>query len=343
LNDRRPSIKDVARVAGVSTATVSRALANPEKVVEPTRNKVQAAVLETGYIANAMASNLRRRQTDTVLVLVSDIANPFYSNIIQGIERIAHRHNFRILLGDTQQQAEREQSYVNLVLQKQADGIISLSRQLPFQISRGQKQADPDWPPVVMACEYYGDVDVPVVRIDNCTAAYEAALYLLQLGHRRIAYIDGPEEFPICAERRAGYERALTEAGIKPEQRLEVEGDFSLQSGGGAMHRLLSTASRPTAVFAANDEMAIGAIKAIKAAGLSVPEDISVMGFDDIGFAEYCDPPLTTVHQPRNRMGETLMQVMLGILDGETPERTEILLPHRLVLRESTAPPLIFD
>lgn len=326
-------------MAGVSTATVSRALANPEKVAEPTRNKVMSAVLETGYVVNAMARNLRRRRTNTVVVLVPDISNPFYSNIIQGIERIAHSHNFRILLGDVQQRAEREQTYVNLVMQKQADGVISLSRRLPFELAVDQSEPDPGWPPLVMACEYYGPIDVPVVRIDNRAAAYDAVQHLLQLGHRRIAYIDGPEDFPICAERRAGYERALAEVGLDAKPTYEGQGDFSLQSGAAAMNGLLSVGERPSAVFAANDEMAIGAIKTIKAAGLSVPSDISVVGFDDIRFADYCDPPLTTIHQPRNRIGEKLMQVMLGILAGEPPVESEILLPYQLVIRESTAPP----
>ncbi len=336
--DQRASIKDVARVAGVSTATVSRALATPDKVAEPTRNKVMSAVVETGYVANAMARNLRRRRTNTVVVLVPDISNPFYSNIIQGIERIAHSHQYRILLGDIQEQAEREQAYVNLVMQKQADGVISLSRSLPFELAVDQSEPDPHWPPLVMACEYYGPIDVPVVRIDNRAAAHEAAQHLLQLGHRRIAYIDGPEEFPICAERRAGYEQALEEAGISADSQIEVQGDFSLRSGAEAMNLLLGREGRPEAVFVANDEMAIGAIKAIKSVGLSVPADISVVGFDDIRFADYCDPPLTTIHQPRNRIGENLMQVMLGVLAGEPPVDHEILLPYQLVVRESTAP-----
>jgi LacI family repressor for deo operon, udp, cdd, tsx, nupC, and nupG len=335
---KRTSIKDVARLAGVSTATVSRALANPEQVAEATRDKVAAAVLETGYVANAMARNLRRRRTNTVVVLVPDISNPFYSNIIQGIERVAHSHHYRILLGDVQQEAEREQTYVNLVMQKQADGVISLSRSLPFELTPDQREPNPDWPPLVMACEYYGHIDVPVVRIDNRAAAVDAVQHLLQLGHRRIAYIDGPQDYPICAERRAGYEQAIVEAGIDADPQLEVQGDFSLQSGAEVMHQLLGREHIPSAVFAANDEMAIGAIKAIKSVGLSVPADISVVGFDDIRFADFCDPPLTTIHQPRNRIGENLMQVMLGILAGEPPVDHEILLPHQLVVRQSTAP-----
>jgi LacI family repressor for deo operon, udp, cdd, tsx, nupC, and nupG len=334
-----PSIKDVARLAGVSTATVSRTLANPEKVAERTRQRVMSAVTESGYVANSMARNLRRRRSNTVVVLVPDIANPFYAEIIQGIERVAHGRHYRILLGDIQGDAAREQDYASLVQQRQADGIISLSDKLPFQLQTGQRVADPGWPPLAMACEYYGEIAVPVVRIDNRAAAAQAVEHLLREGHRRIAYIDGPTHMPICRERLVGYEAAMLGVNIAIDPQLVAQGDFGLHSGGACMDQLLEIKRPPSAVFAANDEMAIGAIKAIKAGGRSVPEDISVVGFDDIRFAEYIDPPLTTVHQPRSQMGETLMRLMLDILAGDAPLKGEIVLPHRLVVRGSTAPP----
>ena len=183
------TIKDVAKLAGVSIATVSRSLAEPDKVSEKTRNKVIQAVEESGYVANTLAQNFRRRRSNTVLVLVPDIANPFFANIIQGIEQVARQFKYRVLLGDTQGYDENERIYSDLVSHKQADGIICLGRNIPFPYRKGRQSLDPAWPPFVMACEYHRDIPVPAVGIDNVAAAEVGVRHLLSLGHRHIAYI----------------------------------------------------------------------------------------------------------------------------------------------------------
>lgn len=329
------TIKEVARLAGVSTATVSRTLAAPDKVAEVTRERVMRAVRELGYVPNTLGRNFRQRRSNLVLVLVPDISNPFFSSIIRGIERVAGEQGYRILLGDTQYNASRQRDYSELVTQRQADGIICLGMDIPFGYRKGRKSIDPAWPPFVMACEYDGQIPVPTVCIDNEAAALAAAGELIALGHRDIAFINGPEASPICRDRLAGYRRALTEAGIAPRQSWWRHGDFSLASGHREMQRLLGQKRRPTAVFCANDEMAMGAMRAAREAGLDLPGELSVMGFDDIDVAAFTWPSLSTVRQPRDAIGVQAMRLMLDLLQGRTAPQERVVLPHEIVLRES--------
>ena len=333
------TIKDVAKMAGVSVATVSRTLAEPDKVSEKARKKVMDAVEASGYVTNTLARNFRRRSSNMVVVLVPEIANPFFSNIIQGIERVASRHQYRILLGDTQGELERERVYADLVSQRQADGVICLGRNIPFRYRKGRKTLDPAWPPFAMACEYHGEIPVPTVCIDNVAAATDAVNHLLELGHRRIAYINGPSESPLCEDRLQGYEDAIQGAGLSVSPMLIKQGDFTLASGHACTTELLAEGNPPTALFCANDEMAIGAMQACHEAGLTLPADMSVVGFDDIAFAAYTHPRLTTIHQPRNRIGEQVMTMMLEMLAGNPPSDSRIVLPHELLVRDSSSPP----
>ncbi|WP_372749593.1 LacI family DNA-binding transcriptional regulator [Litorivivens sp.] len=330
------TIKDVAKLAGVSIATVSRTLAEPHKVSEKTRDKVMEAVASSGYVTNTLARNFRRRRSNTVVVLVPDIANPFFANIIQGIERVASRSQYRILLGDTQGNESSEHAYAELVSQRQADGVICLGRNIPFPYRKGRKTLDPDWPPFAMACEYHGEIPVPTVCIDNVAAAAEAINHLIELGHRDIAFINGPADSPLCDDRMLGFRQAMQAAQLPVNSRWLKSGDFTLASGYRCMEELLTLSRRPTALFCANDEMAIGAMQACRDAELSLPEDMSVVGFDDIAFAAYSHPRLTTVNQPRNRIGEQVMKMMLAMLAGENPTEPRMVLPHELVVREST-------
>lgn len=333
------SIKDVARLAGVSTATVSRALANPEKVAKTTREKVDRAVSESGYVANTLARNFRRKRTNIVLVLVPDISNPFFSGIIRGIERIALRHQYRILLGDTQYEAAREKAYASLVSQRQADGIIGLGMSIPFYYRKGRKTIDPKWPPFIMACEYDGQIPVPSVRIDNHRAAEDATRHLIALGHKNIAFINGPSASPLCRDRLSGFQHALSSSGLGSLKEWIRNGDFSLESGRSSMSAILQSHRKPSAIFCANDEMAIGAMLSAREHGLDIPDDLSIIGFDDISFSAYTQPPLTTVRQPRERIGERAMEMMLTALNNPKSRPQHVILEHELIIRESTASP----
>ncbi|WP_157976702.1 LacI family DNA-binding transcriptional regulator [Parahaliea mediterranea] len=334
------SIKDVARLAGVSIATVSRALAEPDKVRPNTRDKVLAAVKQSGYVTNSLARSFRTNRNHSVVVLVPDITNSFFSNIIQGIEEVARANGYRILLGDMQNDPANARAYGDLCAQRQADGLICLGRTIPFAYNRSRKTLDPKWPPLVMACEYDDRIAIPGVRIDNERAALDGVRYLGEQGHRRIAYINGPQDSPLCRDRLKGYRKGMAELGLRKTSDLLFGGDFSLDSGAQAARALLQLKSLPTAIFAANDAMAIGALQVLKQRGVRVPDDLSLLGFDDIKFAAYCDPPLTTIAQPRRQIGALSMQIMLDILagrDGSGGSGESRVLPHELVLRESVA------
>ncbi|ADT85795.1 DNA-binding transcriptional regulator CytR [Vibrio sp. Vb2880] len=330
------TMKDVAQLAGVSTATVSRALMNPEKVSASTRKRVEEAVLEAGYSPNSLARNLRRNESKTIVAIVPDICDPYYTEIIRGIEDAAMEHGYLVLLGDSGQQKKRESSFVNLVFTKQADGMLLLGTDLPFDVSKPEQK---NLPPMVMACEFAPELELPTVHIDNLTSAFEAVNYLTQMGHKRIAQIAGPEAAVLCQFRQQGYQQALRRAGISRNPTYSTIGDFTFESGAKAVRQLMALPEPPTAIFCHNDTMAIGAIQEAKRLGMRVPQDLSVVGFDDIQFAQYCDPPLTTISQPRYEIGRQAMLMMLELLRGHDVRAGSRLLDTQLVIRESAAPP----
>ena len=327
------TIKDVAAMAGVSTATVSRALSEPDKVTEETRERVLQAVKASGYKMNTAARQFRRQRTETVLVVVPDIGNPFFSNIIQSIEACAQQHNYRVVLGETDTESSEADSYAGYMRQRHVDGTILLT-------AEGIENfvAKDAGIPVVMACEYLAKSPCPTVRIDNVRAAEDAVNHLLEFGHKRIAYINGPASSPLSKDRLKGYRRALKSAGISVENELLTRGDYSPGSGYLCAHQLLALDHPPTAIFTASDPMAIGVMRAANERRCKIPEQLSLVGFDDIRFAEFMTPGLTTVHQPRELIGSTAMELLLQLLDGTTPQH-DTVLQHELVIRESTAKP----
>jgi len=330
------TMKDVAQLAGVSTATVSRALMNPEKVSVSTRKRVETAVLEAGYSPNTLARNLRRNESKTIITIVPDICDPYFAEIIRGIEDAAVENDYLVLLGDSGQQKKRESSFVNLVFTKQADGMLLLGTDHPFDVSKSEQK---NLPPMVMACEFAPELELPTVHIDNLTSAFEAVNYLAQLGHKRIAQISGPMSATLCKFRQQGYQQALRRAGVSMNPAYSTIGDFTFEAGAQAVRQLLALPEQPTAIFCHNDTMAIGAIQEAKKLGLRVPQDLSVVGFDDIQFAQYCDPPLTTISQPRYEIGRQAMLMMLDLLKGNDVQAGSRLLEASLVVRGSTAPP----
>jgi LacI family transcriptional regulator, repressor for deo operon, udp, cdd, tsx, nupC, and nupG len=328
----RYNIKEVAVAAKVSVATVSRTLAMPDVVAPETRRRVHDAIRRMGYTPNAQARNLRTARTNVIVALVPDISNPFFAEVIRGIEQVAHRSHYSVLLGDTQYNRAREQGYADLLNTRQADGLITLLPHIPKISAAGRL-------PIVNACEYVRDRSITSVYVDNVAAAQQATEYLLTLGHRAVAFITGPMNSPISVDRSQGYEIALTGAGIKRNRRLTAEGDFSAESGIRAIESLFARGESFTAVFCSNDEMALGALRAIKSHGLRVPQDVSVVGFDDIRFARYSDPPLTTVAQPMGDIGREAMSMLIEILtEADVPARKRIL-PTQLVVRGSTSQP----
>jgi LacI family repressor for deo operon, udp, cdd, tsx, nupC, and nupG len=331
-----PTIYEVARRAGVSTATVSRVLSRPDIVAPPTRKRVMQAVEVLGYTPNAAAAQLRTLRTAKLLVTVPDISNPFFSLILRGIEDAAQREGYSVLLGDTQHDDEREGRYAQMLRRKEADGLIFLGHRLPKTAAALVRAAAPGCAPIVNGCEFSPKLGIPSVHIDNAKAAAEAIDHLYALGHRRIGVITGPLVSPLSRDRLDG---AMSRAGRQRAQRdlVVMNGDFSIESGAVGAARLLGRAQRPTAIFCFNDEMAMGVYQTARQLGIRVPTDLSVVGFDDIRFSRYMDPPLTTVAQPMREIGEGTVRLLMRVLaDPATPPES-VTLPHILTIRSSTA------
>ena len=332
-----PNIYEVAKRAGVSPSTVSRVLSQPGVVSAKTRSRVLRAVDVLGYTPNSTAKNLRTARTGKLLVTVPDISNPFFSLILQGIEDAAQREEYAVLLGDTQHDDRREQRYALMLKSKEADGLIFLGHRLPEAAQALVRNTAPRCAPVVNGCEFNPRLAVPSVHIDNAGAAADATSLLYDLGHRRIGIVTGPLVSPLSCDRLRGASTIARARG--GDDFVVVGGDFTVESGAEAADRLLNAENRPTAIFCFNDEMAMGVLDYARQIGVSVPRDLSVIGFDDIRFARYTYPPLTTVAQPMREIGEGTVKLLLSILasDGETP--ASVTLPHTLVVRGTTAPP----
>jgi LacI family repressor for deo operon, udp, cdd, tsx, nupC, and nupG len=312
-------------------------MSQPEIVSPGTRNRVLQAVEDLGYAPNSAARHLRTLRSGKLLVTVPDICNPFFALILQGIEDAAHRDGYAVLLGDTQHDETREERYALMLRRKEADGLIFLGHRLPDAAQAFIRSIAPRCAPVVNSCEFSTRLGVPGVHIDNAKASADGMDHLYRLGHRRIAIVTGPLVSPLSRDRLRGV-KARAKA-LDAEADLEiVTGNFSIESGAEAADRLLSQPSRPTAIFCFNDEMAMGVLDMARQRGIRVPKDLSVMGFDDIRFARYVDPPLTTIAQPMRDIGETSVRLLLEIIQGRTTSPQSITLPHTLMIRSTTAP-----
>ena len=328
------TMKDVALQANVSTATVSRALMNPEKVSQATRNRVEQAALEVGYLPQLQGRNMKRNESRTILVIVPDICDPFFSEVIRGIEVTAAAQGYLVLIGDCAHQNQQEKTFIDLIITKQIDGMLLLGSRLPFDASIEEQR---NLPPMVMANEFAPELGLPTVHIDNLTASFDAVNYLHELGHQRIGCIAGPEEMPLCHYRLQGYVQALRRCGITVDPHYIARGTFTFESGSTALEQLLALPQPPTAVFCHSDIMALGALSYAKRRGLKIPDDLSIIGFDNISLAEFCDPPLTTVSQPRFDIGREAMLLLLNQLSGQVVDSGSRLLDCELIIRGSTS------
>ncbi|KMW71662.1 transcriptional regulator [Photorhabdus luminescens subsp. luminescens] len=335
-NGTSATMKDVAEVAGVSTATVSRTLMNPEKVSSQTRQKVEQAVLAVGYYPNNLSRNLKRGESKTILVIVPNISDPFFTDVICGVEETAAQHGYLVLIGDCQHQRKQEHAFLNLIVTKQIDGLLLLGSNIPFDASKEEQK---NLPPMVMANEFAPELELPTIHIDNLTAAFNATHYLQTLGHKRIACLSGPENIPICRYRLQGYIQALRRSGGTIREDYIVQGNFTHESGAKLTEQLLSLLDPPTAIFCHSDVMAIGVMWQAKRMGLKIPEDLSIIGFDNLSLAMYSDPPLTTVGQPRYQIGHKAMLLLLDQIQGHTTFGGSQLLESELIIRQSTCSP----
>ena len=337
---RAPTILDIARRAGVSTATVSRALATPERVTETTRSKVMAVIEESGYTPNATARSLRARSTKIVLALVPGMSNTFFTPILNAVEDTLSAAGYGMIIGDTRNSVAKETLYARLIRAGQVDGVILFTGHLP----RDEEARMADGPaPITLVCnEIPGETSYSIFDVANRQAARAATDYLIAAGHRRIAHIGGPVGNIEAWERKRGFAEALSAAGLSFDENLIWGHGFRYESGLDAAASYLALDDPPTAVFAGADHAAIGFIRTLREAGIGVPDDVSVIGFDDIDYCSVVDPPLTTMRQPRAELGRLAAEDLLARMVRGAPKipparlRLACDLSERLSVRPPT-------
>ena len=332
-------IAQVAALAGVSIATVSRALAMPGRVSAATRERVLEVVRRTGYTPNIAGRNLRAARSKMVLVVVPSLITPFFADLLLGVDRALSARGYGLLVGNLHDGKGKEERRLDLLLAGQADGALLLNG----HVLRGATRSLADTAiPTVAVSVPTAAVDVPAVLVQDREGGAAAARHLLELGHRRFGYISGPDSNYSQDERWAGFSETLASAGVAEASIARYPGDFHVGTGVDAARRFLAAPARPTGIFAASDMMAIGFMRTVHAAGLRVPRDVSVVGFDGIEFADYCEPPLTTVRQPREAMGREAAELLVRLIRGEAIPAGGRVRQLEVSLRPaaSTAPPL---
>ena len=333
LTNRAITIKDVAAHASVSVATVS-AVMNGNKYVSPELEaRVRTSIEALGYMRNSMARGLKTQVSHTIGLIVPDIANPFFTNISRGVEDVANAQHYSLILGNTDEDPEKELNYIDLLNGKRADGMIIATT------AKGHDYA-PSWPlrhlPVVSIDRSLFHLGIDTVLVDNRHGARMAIEHLIHLGHRRIGIVTGLPGIAPTDERLAGYKEALEAYGLPIDPALIVVAHARVGGGEqGAMHLLTQTADRPTAVFLMDGTMVIGALQAIAKLGLRCPDDIALVGFDDFVWASVMHPHLTVVAQPTYEIGHMAAQLLFERLSNKQREPREVCLKTQLIVRES--------
>ena len=328
---KKANIQDIAQHANVSISTVSRVLNDGASVSEAKRNAVLQAVAELNYQPNVAAQALAGGQTKTVGVITQDISNPFYDAILRGVRQGFEGSGYSPIFADGRWQADKEQKAILMLQARRVDGLIILggcSSEESLQQLGGQV-------PLIIVGRNLPSLDNQCLPLDDFEGAYQATQYLIGLGHQRIAHITGILSHQDAIERRKGYEQALADAGLEPDPGLIIEGDFLEQSGVVAVEMLFTRARPFSAIFTANDQIAYGVLLALYRRGIRVPDDTSIIGFDDQRTSAYTTPPLTTIRQPAIEIGETAAQAILHLLKDKPFTIPEF--PAELIIRESVA------
>lgn len=331
-----PTIRDVAKRASVSAITVSRVVNNSGYVGQETRGRVEAAIAELGYVPNTLARSLRSRSTNALALILTDITNPFWTTVGRGVEDTANEAGFTVILGNTDESETKQEKYLHTVLQQQVDGVILVpasSSAEPILFIQEQNT------PVVVMDRRVDCDDVDVVRVDSTGGAHQLVRLLLSQGHRRIAVLSGPSGISTSEDRIAGYRRALAEAGLGHDAEVVITGGFNQQSGYEMAWQVLNMTPRPSALFTGNNFIGLGALRALREAKLRIPEDISLVSFDDQLPDFSVEPFLTVVAQPAYEIGQRATELLLSRLAGTAPAAyQEIVMPTELIVRRSTRP-----
>ncbi|PWI34904.1 HTH-type transcriptional repressor PurR [Vibrio albus] len=327
------TIKDVARLAGVSTTTVSHVINKTRFVAETTQQKVMEAVKELNYAPSAVARSLKCNTTRTIGMLVTQSTNPFFAEVVDGVESYCYRQGYTLILCNTGGIYEKQRDYIRMLAEKRVDGILVMCSDLTKEL---QEMLDTysDIPKVIM--DWGPESSASDKIIDNSEeGGYMATKYLIENGHTNIFCLSGHLEKAICQERILGYKRALAEAGLTFDENNIIEGNFECDTAVEAADKILALENRPTAVFCFNDTMALGLMSRLQQVGTRVPEDISVIGYDNIELAGYFSPPLTTIHQPKRRVGKTAFEILLERIKNKEHERHVFEMQPELVIRDS--------
>ncbi|MNZ31367.1 Catabolite control protein A [compost metagenome] len=327
-----PTIKDVANKANVSIATVSRVLNNLSGYSDKTKRKVLKTIEEMGYQPNAIARGLINKRTQTIGVLFPDVASSFSSGLLRGIEEQAYNNNYSVVVCNTADNGKRTLKCLQVLREKQVDGIIFSSEVLKDEYYQALELMK--IPVILVSSEAY-QANVPYVKVDDRQAAYDAVAYLINKGHNKIAMISGNKNDPIAGVPRVkGYKEALADHGLPFREEYLVYGDFRFDSGCRAMEELLNTAQDYTAIFAASDDMAIAVLSIAAKHGIEIPEDLSVIGYDNLKMAEMVIPPLTTVNQPLNEIGVSACKKLINMIESGRIEDS-MIAPHSIVERQT--------
>ncbi|WP_431044375.1 LacI family DNA-binding transcriptional regulator [Streptomyces sp. P1-3] len=324
------SIKDVARHAGVSVATVSRVLNDNPSVRADTRDRVLAAVAGLGYRPNAVARSLRTDQTRTLGLVISDVLNPFFTELARSVEDEARALGYSVIIGNADERPDLQDHHVRTLLDRRIDGLLVSPTDGGSPLMLDAARAGT---PMVFVDRWIEGVDVPVVRTDGRAAVHDLVAHLHALGHRRLAIIAGPAATTTGRERVDAFRAALREFGLALPAEYIGQGDFKADSGRRATARFLDLPEPPEAVFAADNLMALGAMDEIRARGLRVPDDVALAAFDDIVWFVHTDPPITAVAQPTGELGRAAVRALIDVVEGRPAE--SVALSARLVPRRS--------
>jgi LacI family transcriptional regulator len=328
------TIKDIAKRAGVSIATVSYVVNNSRVVSPEVRGRVEKAINELGYHPDINARSIKTQRTSTIGLIIPDNANPFFAEIAKGVEDAGFEAGYSVILCNSNSMEARELAYINLLLSKRVDGVVFGATSKGVEHARLLVEQSI---PTAIFYREVEDLNIDSFRIDNIEAGYKATQHLIDLGHRKIACIQPRSPITPSSGRVLGFRKALLEAGIEVDEELMPVGDNLISGGGDAVMRLLQTKKCFTAIYSTNDAMAIGAMRAARDAGYQIPEDISIVGTDDILLARYSEPPLTTIAQPKQEAGSMAVKLLIERIEKRYKDGPrEFILPIELIVRKST-------
>ncbi len=330
-----PTVLDVAKRAGVAPITVSRVINNSGYISEETKSRVETAIKELGYVPNTLARGLRSKRTHTLALVVTDITNPYFTSMARGVEDVAGASNYTVIYCNTDESETKEEKYANMLAQRQVDGVLLVpacgnATTIKFLTSNGIA--------VVVLDRQISNVDADFVRSDSENGARQLTRLLIDLGHKRIAIVTGPENVSTAVDRVTGYKQALDEAGLSENEQVYY-GSFNQQTGYDSTRLAMMQLAKPSAILAANNFILIGVVKALRELQLRVPEDVSVVGFDDFPESMLVKPYFTAAVQPAYEMGRLAAELLLQRISGElSGECQTIVLPTEIVERESSGP-----